>query len=729
MPAKNKSQNIANISGSGSIDSPYAKNSISGIPDITFSDTALPVFAKLFQVNGTWNMPVSGFDMGDIIFSWNMATGFPGRINLTFTPNSNSSTIRIEFQPNSRGKVSIEVKENAAVSSVDNRSFGPPANRGFEVSFDTTVQSIGDINPAELLLNAPSTSSGWNQGVWNQKFTWTKRVNGFTIGDVDIRMLSGNGSFTLGELTPDEIDNRLYFLKITLTGSGMIEISVDANVATSGGVESPTRKVSTSWNFEATSVLDVPNITGNTGVEVILSETYDIGNNPERIDPTEGGLFMGVSDMYVYNSKVYFVDQIARKSAGKQEIDTLHPSAGALVSIHINNSPTTKPIIHKRYDYFTQAARSLVEHDGELHFFEGSAYHFGHEILLSTGAVIPVKDMGFLRKLNNFGQVVSLGLNYQSRFPTGSSDKYEGRHIGSFSPMISFDNELNIISQRKDFFAVNGVQWIVYSNKLNQKITLVETNGKTGFEVIERIAGLTNSIVGYETGDFIFKPRRQTQAYLSQDVGSTANSIQYKDTNRVISNTTGIIIVNDEIMSFNGIGTGVLNGITRGINNTNITTHSEDDAIVFIDKVIISDDMARPINDMDIETDGTLIYNHIIAKYAANQVPRTDFLILPAPDANSILENGERKIDLELPLDYHQTEWAKLLASQFLEQYKNLRFAITLVLKRDLEIRLGDIVYLNEPVIEDIQQIAQVMSVSHHKKREETEIIITSVSV
>ena len=137
MPIRNKEQDLGGAGGSGSLDSPFEKNSISGIPDVRFSDTSQPVFKELYLVYGTWNMPITGLNQGDIIFSWNMKQGFPGTITLTFTPNSNSCTIHLEFQPNSRGEVFVEIKQNSAVSAVDNRSFGPPDNRGFTVSFDS----------------------------------------------------------------------------------------------------------------------------------------------------------------------------------------------------------------------------------------------------------------------------------------------------------------------------------------------------------------------------------------------------------------------------------------------------------------------------------------------------------------------------------------------------------------------------------------------------------------
>jgi len=761
MPAQNKRQNVANMSGSGSLDSPYEKNLISGIPDITFSDTSQPVFFPKTTVYGSWNIPITGVSPDDLIFSWYVARGFSGKITLVLdesnqNPPITKTNFEIEFVKNSRGSVVIGLKENAALNALDNRTYGPPADRSFEVVFDNTIQSIGDINPAGLFLNAPSSSAGWTQPIWRQKFTWTKRVNGFTKEDIKFKVDDATAPDIAGKLIQDPDDDRIYYMDIGLAGSGKITISVDAEVAKSGDAPSPPKPVETSWNYNVQTKSLRP-----SGVDaVILSETFDIGVNPYV---EGGGLFMGVSDMFVLgegsDEKVYFVDQIARRSG--QEIDTLHPSAGALCSVPTGNTPTNAVNIEdinkttcKKYNYFTQAARSLCEHNQELHFFEGSAYHFNNETLLSTGAVIPVDEMGFVRKINSAGKIITLGLNFQSKFPTGPSDRYVGRHMGTFSPMISHDGDLHIISQRKDFFAINGVQWIVYSNKLNQRITLLETNGKNGFEVIESLANLTNSIMGYENGTFVFRPRLQTTAKLViiegklltlKDPNRVANALGFID---VISywKASGDILIGEEIISYENFSydsmskTYTMDITSRGAYDTDIKdTHDPNSEITHIEKVINAMDMARPVNDMDIETDGTFIYNHIIAKYAENQVPRTNFLSFATTDKidkdtgevvkdSSIDLYGEREIDLELPLDYHQKDWAALLTNQFLQEYKSIRISIRLTLKRDLDISLGDIIYLNEPVIERQGWLCRVMSVVQHKKREETEVIVILVN-
>ena len=663
MPQRNKRQPIGVLGGdSGSLRNTGATEPpLQGAtPDVSFSDTSLPVFADQFQVSGNWNIRIDGLDQTDINPIWAFENGMQNtgeEVVLTFTPGSTSSTLHITFPPNSNGKLRVEISANSVVSAVDNITKGPPSIRFFEIEFDTRV-SAENAGGAELTLNKPLVEV-WKDVIWTQKFTFTKAVGEFTAEDVRVRLDTTIRNDLKGELTQDPNDNKIFYMPITLEGSGVMEVSVDANVAiTSSGHGAPIHPIAESWKFDAMPVnFEITDGAGSTdNIEIIHTETVSIDANiyPEFLN--NGGSFLSVSDMKVFGDKLYFSSQIQRKREVGDRVSTLFGSAGALVSVPISGG---NPTIHKKYNFFTQGARSLEIHGDNLYLFEGSAYIYEGSAQPNFTIVNVGKDLGEIQKIDAMGNMESLGLNWRSSFPTGIPDKYDGRHGGTFSPLVSHDGELHLISQQKDFFGANGVQWIVYSNKLNQRISLLETNDKTGFEVIERIAGLTNSIIGYEKGIFIFKPRNQP-----------------KDNPKII-----------DAMS-----------------------------------------LSRPINDMDIESDGTIVYNHVITKYANNQIPRTNYLTFPTLDGDSILANGEREFDLELPLDYHQKQWAVFLAARFLQEYKDLRFYIKLVLKRDLEISLGDIVSVIEPVIEDMDLIAQVMSVSQLKKTEETEITIVSVN-
>ena len=732
MPQQNKEQNIGSIGGDSGSQTPQSLSPLRAVPDVRFSETAFTIFAEQFQVVANWNIPITGFGLGSYIIEWLDVDGNthtnPGTETLTFTAGSTSSTFHFTFPDNTKGSVRISILEKSVVSALDNRTKGPPALRGFTLEYDLSdTIIITDVNkaPATLKLSKPNAQT-WRHNFYNQRFTWSKPVGDFEDADVEITV--SGGSISPGALTKDPNDNNIYTIGIGLTGSGTITVRVLELSATTGLTDdndSPPSEVVETWAFNAMQATTTFAI---AGVDVLCNETYPITNHPENAQPSSGGMFLGVSDMKVFNNRVYFVSQMQRKRNANNELSTLKESAGALVSVPTNGGTCR---IEKKYSFFRQAARSLAIHKNELHFFEGSAYLYPEAIILETGVPIPLDKVGIIQKIDTSGMIEQVGRNWRSGFPTGVTDKYDGAHGGTMCPLVSYDGELHIISQKKDFLDINGEQWIVYGNKLNQRISLLETNGKTGFEIIESLAGLTNSIIGYEKGRFIFKPRKQTQFYAGRDRTSSQIFIYYKNPNREYTITSsGILLIGEELIEYADVDTANkrFEDTTRGALGTTAVALSVNEPIVLIDKVIDAMSLSRPINDMDIETDGTLIYNSLITTYAENQVPRVDNLSFPTVDADSITEHGERKFKLELQLDFHQQLWATRMTRDFVNRHKNLGIKIRLILKRDFDIELGDIIYLLEPILEDVKLLCQVMSVSQHKKSEETEVIVISIT-
>ncbi len=715
MPSLNKSQNISVEFESGS----------NQIPDVFFSDTT----AKILQprdvfVYATWNVAVSQFSEASLTIIWDAedeaGNSALGRLRVLSYSHSKTGIISVLIPDKAFGNVQVIVKQRSVVSAIDNRTLGPPSPRSFTIEFDTradyTDYGIDSTDsPATLELSTPAPGT-WTGITYTQVFTWSKPVLGFVENDINVDGVEG--TVTRGTLEQDTDNNKVYTMEMTLSGSGTYMITVSKDVASPlhsfVSHNSPPADVSKSWAFDAISaIFDI------SGVTELFSETYDINSNTWSTDENKGS-FLGVSDLKVFNNKLYGVAQIQRKREGKDAVSTLNPSMGVLFSVGIGGGT----LIQKdKYKVFMESARSLTVHKNELYFFQGSAYVYPN---IPRG--IDFSLMGVIKKIDIYDNISEVGLNWRSSFPTGVADLFDGVHGGTVSPMVSDGDALHIISHKKDVFNVNGIQWIMYGSQLNQRISVLETNGKTGFEIIESLAGLTNSILGYEKSRFIFKPRKQTQAYLNDDIDSTQDNLEYKSLNRLFASTEGTLKIDEEIMTYENITHPHITVLTRGAHDTTPVSHSVNTPIVFIDKVIDAMNLSRPINDMDIETDSTLIYNSLMTTYAENQVPRVDNLSFPTVDADSITEHGEKKFKLELQLDFHQQLWAKRMTRDFVDRYKNLGIKIRLILKREFDIELGDVIYLLEPILEDVKLLCQVMSVSQLKKSEETEVIVMSIT-
>ena len=663
MPTQNKKpQHVGTMTGSKppnnfSSSSEPEPSSVQGIPDISFSDTSLTVFDASTNINGTWNMPVTGFGFGSIYSYWYDETGVPdtasvGNITVLSVDGSNTCIISIDFPDRKAGFVNVQVYPRSVTSALDNRAKGPPSPRGFVVNYDrketiAPPTEATDEQPATLRLSRP-TGDKWVADSYLQRFYFSKFVSGFTDADVEVSVTSGTA--TKGELIPSEDDNSVYSMRIALTGSGTITVRVPANIAKAGGVgenNSPPREVSESWDFAPE-----PSFIVGGGVDILCQEEYPITNHPELVDPTEGGMFLGVSDMKVFNNRLYFTSQIQRKRNGRNEVSVIQQSAGALVSVPISGGACR---VEKKYQFFTQASRSLVEHKNVLHFFEGSAYLYLRPTLLSTGVSIPLDDIGHIQKIGTLGNMSSLGLNWRSRFPTGETDRFTGVHGGTMCAMLSDGDDLHLISQKADFFDIEGEQWIVYSNKLNQRVPLLRTNGKTGFEVLEELASISNAIMGIALGRFVFKSRIESSAHLQSDIGSADTVINTERFNRqtsfnLASGESKVVYVDGELIKYSGLTITdnkitALTTLERGAYDTTAKYVQSENEIILVDRVIQASDLSRPINDMDIEIDGTLIRNDILIRYAQDQVPRVSFLKFPASDAESISNsNGNLRL-------------------------------------------------------------------------------------
>ena len=739
MPIQNKSKHIGNTSGSSTVNNPLTKvptttpeTQPTAVPDVEFSDTSKPVFTGQLLVGCSWNIPVSGFGIAAVNVVWaalnaSGATVSGGRTQVFGTDGTTEGLIRLDFPDDTRGTVRVEINENSVISAVDNITFGPPGARSFTVEWDTIegeLLSDPDIQPSILSISKPNIGT-WKDTTYFIGFYWSLPVRGFTESDITIEA-RGTGSAIMSDFQKSDRDNKLYTATITFTGTGTFVATVNPDIARTIGAEednSPPKETQQSFAFDGTTSASTFSI---SGVTVLCSETVPITNHPERVTPAHGGSFLGVSDIVSYMGRIYFTSQIQRKREGRDEISTLNPSAGALVSVP--HGGATSCTVHKKYEHFRSAARSLARHRGQLYFFEGSGYVYPR-----IPRALDQSKLGFVQSINSGGTITEIGLNFRSAFPTGVNDKYAGTHGGTMSPMISHDDDLHMISMKSDTFDINGVQWIVYGKELNQRIPVLETNGKTGFAVIEELASLNNAIYSIHNGEFTFKPRSETQGALEFPFSSTGTSLHVKDRNRDYAwGNSGILSIGDEIVEYTlsfiaSNGRLTFTGVTRGLHGTEAAAHSVNDLVVLVDHVINATDVTRPVNEMDIETDGSRIHNHINVSYAIDQVPRTDALRFSTADSQSIMEFGERKFDLELPLDYHQNAWAIRVARDYLKRNKNTHLQITVRLKRNFDIELSDVVYLSESVLSITTGLFQVMSIRQIQSSEETEIILVKI--
>ena len=266
--------------------------------------------------------------------------------------------------------------------------------------------------------------------------------------------------------------------------------------------------------------------------------------------------------------------------------------------------------------------------------------------------------------------------------------------------------------------------WVKYSNKINHKMSLLETNERSPYEIMVDIAKVTNSIFGVEsdlddvtgniTDKFFMRPRDPRKAkllegsYILENSESVFIHLKRNSQNWIGKNypTSGLILINDELISYkpdpgnNALGsfylpqsgTITIHGIIeRGVHGTTPARHEAESEVLWVDHFISMDmqAVAKPIQSLGSTNQSEHLYNEISVSYGDGE---------PYKDENkeSIVKNRRKKLSIDTILDNHQKEWAKWIAESYKERFSEIHNIIDLELKTTLYMKLGEVVVINQ---------------------------------
>lgn len=188
-----------------------------------------------------------------------------------------------------------------------------------------------------------------------------------------------------------------------------------------------------------------------------------------------------------------------------------------------------------------------------------------------------------------------------------------------------------------------------------------------------------------------FEPRDPRRATLSGDITDSATTFDVEGNTWTAHPTSGMILIEDELMAFTGYSDGIFSGVTRGIEGTIAKLHLADAAVLWVDHIITQDlsVLERPIDDLDIETDFAHLFNHVTIEFGDRE--KTE-----ARDPDSIAEYGVRPFSLQVPLSSQQGIWAEWLRDVYLERFKDLHDIVNIELKSTFYMKLGEIVLIRQ---------------------------------
>ena len=535
-----------------------------------------------------------------------------------------------------------------------------------------------------------------------------------TIGN--FQQVTGDASKYTAELTiPQSTTNT----KATITVSADSAQVANSNPAILGPEDD------TSRTFEIAAPAAIATVTGADSVCVLekgIIENDILNDVIPHLGDNAGGAFVGVFEPVAIADYVYYVTQIRKFTQTVDDDGDLvvptHPEnflsnlqAGAAL-VRVNTANCQFELL-KAYSDMTLAARSLEVDGNTLYFMEGS--HYMYEDSTEFSDPDWREKVGYLYKIEHPSSTIQpLGRNRRSATTTDNPDTEEtdhfyGVHGGTSAPMVVADEVLHLITgfgnfddigQPRGEHPVNRIgnwNWIQYHDQINQRLSEVLTNGRTGFDVLKDIAIVTNSILGFKNDTFFMRPREPQKAVNGggSGISATQREVTAAELNWGEFPSEGWLYVDGELIKHTGAdenGQLQFANLVRGAEDTTAAAHTGKFDITFVDHILSlnSDTLEMPIKSVIANNDNRQFYNRVRLRYGDGEEVLVE-------DATSIAANGARLLEVTVPLDAHQRVWAEWLAKSYLARFKDIHQILNLTLKPSFHLAVGDVVYLRIP--------------------------------
>lgn len=712
MPVQNLQLNI----GSGSLlpKTPVLKIFID-------EDNESTVRATSVTVTFAWDRAMNGFTAGDHRLEWYNHKDLAGFTdNFTGTDGDSTYTTDLHIPDNATGEVDIIVNANVATDAADANNAGPPARVVLSIVYNTLPKTVA-APTVQIALPPDPPIANTNFPIFIQ---WSESIGGFSLSDMTLEI--GGTVYDVISNLVDLRDEKIYRANVALPNlTGTVAIKIAANSVQGSQRTGPATEYTKT--FTIGTAIDK----GITNSTTILEET--------RTYAQKSGAYGGVLEMLAYGGFIYVVVQIVnnRDSTPTDFLAWDTRGRAELLRIRMNDGQKT---VLGTYDDVLTAPRSLHIYDAKLHFFRGSHYVYEYpaevykdgdldiEGYLMKSAMTPDwrGEIGGWYQLdgNTIKEVGRIGQSIVANPDTEVSpyNPYYGVHGGMASPMqLSVDvvdplkrnvhgiagyGKLSLIGANliADKEADRLLNWNfgAFTETLEQRVPVLETNGKTGWEVIKALAHLSQSRIGFRGNTFEMEPSAWTRAKVATALTASANTLLIKELNQLSIPSSGYIKIGLELIRYTGFSALTLSGLARGFYETTAAAHAVDTEIIFFDHFI--DEFV----DLNTETDEETLYNVIKLTYAENQT-------VEKSDADSISKYRRLELDIEVPLAQDQKDWAEQIAEGFLETFKDAKDVITFTADFDKNWEVGDVIVVRQSDRAHINDIPAVIKETAHQ--------------
>ena len=709
---------------------------------VTITVPESPFTGQIATIQFDWQSPAIGGNAAGVTdFGIGNLAGTVGGQLFNFRRISASSyNVQVQLDPDTT-EYTITVRANAAALVSDANITGPAE----DVSATFTITAPAIVKPV-VKIGVPVARPVTARPV-PLTFEWVYpdgtpvNVQNFVQTDIspdvgtvgNFAQVTGDPSQYTAALT---IPSDNTSTKVTITVAADSAQVENSNPAVLGPEED------TSKTFEIAAPTAVTQVTGADTVCVlekeIISNDY-LNDAIAFLGDNAGGAFTGVLEAVSLSDYLYLVVQVRKfTQTVDDDGDLVTPSnpenfisdlqaGAALVRVNTGNCQFE---LLRAYSDVTLAARSLTVNGTTLYFLEGSHYMYTDGVIFSDQQWR--EKVGYVYKIEHpSGIIEEIGLNWRSATTsdnpdTEETDYFYGVHGATTAPIATVDAEtlhiitgfgnFDAIGQPRGEHSVNRIgnwNWIQFHSQINQRLSEVKTNGRTGFDVLKDIAIITNSVLGFKNDTFFLIPREPQKAVNGGGSGITATqtTLTAKDLNwgnRYPSE--GYLLVGSELIKHSGAdANGQFANVLRGAEETPAAAHTGNFEIQFVSHILslTADTLEMPIKSVNATNDNRQIYNRVKLRYGEGEEVRVE-------DETSITENGTRLLEVTVPLDSHQRKWAEWLAESYLARFKDIHQILNLTLKPTFFMNVGDTVVIQIPERLHLHnKLCQVLEIKH----------------
>ena len=554
-----------------------------------------PFTGEIATIQFDWQSPAIGGNAADVTdFGIGNIDGSNSGILFNFQQISASSySVQVRLNPDAT-EYTITVRANAATLASDANVRGPVA----DVSASFTIEVPAIVKPI-VRIGVPVVRPVTERPVpltfdWFYPDGTAVPVENFDDTDIstdvgtigNFAQVTGDPSQYTAELTIDPSETRT---TVTITVAADAAQVANSNPAVLGPEED------TSKTFEIAAPTAVATVTGADSVCVlekdIISNDY-LNEVIAHLGSDAGGAFTGVFEPVSIGDSLYIVVQVRKFTQTVDDDGALvtptNPAnflsdlqaGAALVRVNLNTCQF-EPL--KSYSDFTLAARSLVIDGTDLYLFEGSHYMYDEGTIFSDQQWR--EKCGYVYKIEHPSSIIEeIGLNWRSATTTDNPDTEEtdyfyGVHGATTAPIAIVDEALHLITGFGNFDDIGQPRgehpvnrpgnwnWIQYHDRINQRLSEVLTNGRTGFDILKDIAIVTNSILGFDNDTFFVRPREPQKAINGGGSGITAaqTTLTAGDLNWGEFPSEGYLFIDGELIEHSGADeNGQFTNLVRG---------------------------------------------------------------------------------------------------------------------------------------------------------------------